>query len=53
MYDFVIHAFLFLGALLGSLLFAGILFALPVIITHEIWVLVTAINNSNNEENDS
>jgi hypothetical protein len=53
MYDFVIHAFLFLGALVGSLLFAGILFFLPVLITHEVWVALTNARNPKDEETDS
>lgn len=52
MYDFVIHAFLFTGALLGALIFSAALFFLPVLITHELWALLTNVN-PNNEENDS
>jgi hypothetical protein len=53
MYDFVIHAFLFLGALVGTLFFAAVLFFIPVLITHELWVLLTNARNVNNEENNS
>lgn len=53
MYDFVIHAFLFTGALLGALIFSAALFFLPVLISHEVWALLTNVKNPDNEENDS